>query len=238
MNMPWLLAIHITGGIVAILSGAVALWSGKGERLHRAFGALFVIAMLIMAGTASYMAFRLDQTGNMFAGLLVFYFVGTAWITVRRKESTIGTFEYFALVLGVIMAGLSLYGGLRDLGAPAGALGPGGVPLRTSGFASTVLGIALVIAALFDLKVIIRGGIAGAPRIARHLWRMLLAFFIASGSFFIGQMKVMPQWVLEFRPLLFALGFAPLVFLVFWLIRVRLTKWYERSAPSAKGAHA
>ena len=231
--MSTLLIIHITGASVAILSGAGALWSRKGERVHRAFGALFVIAMLIMAGTASYMAFRLDQTGSMFAGLLVFYFVATAWITVRRKENTIGKFEYAAMVMALILAGLSVYGGLRDLGAPPGALGPGGVPKNTAGFAATVLGTALALAALLDLKVIIKGGIAGAARIARHLWRMLLAFFIATGSFFIGQQKIMPEWILQARPLLFALGFAPLAFLVFWLIRVRFTKWYKRNADMA-----
>lgn len=226
--MSTLLAIHITGASIAILSGAVALWSRKGERIHRASGALFVVTMLIMAGTASYMAYRLDQTGNMFAGLVVFYFVGTAWITVRRKENTIGKFEYVAMVMALILAGLSVYGGLADLGAPPGALGPGGVPKNTAGFAATVLGTALALAGLLDLKVIIKGGSAGAARIARHLWRMLLAFFIATGSFFIGQQKVMPEWILQGRPLLFALGFAPLLFLVFWLIRVRLTKWYKQ----------
>jgi hypothetical protein len=37
----------------------------------------------------------------------------------------------------------------------------------------------------------------------------------------------MPEWILQGRPLLFALGFAPILFLVFWMIRVRLTKWYK-----------
>jgi uncharacterized membrane protein len=179
--MSMLVVIHIAGGAIAILSGAVALWSRKGERIHRAFGALFVVAMLIMAGTASYMAFRLDQTGNMFAALLVFYFVGTAWITVRRKENTVGAFEYVTMAMALVLAGLSIYGGLNDLAAPPGALGPGGVPKRVLGFAGTVMGATLALAALLDLKVIIKGGIAGAARIARHLWRMCFAFFIASG---------------------------------------------------------
>lgn len=236
--MSTLVAIHITGGSVAILSGFAAVLSRKGERVHRAAGAIFVLAMLVMATTASYMAFRLDQTGNMFAALLVFYFVGTSWITVRRKENTIGKFEYLAMVMALVLAGLSIYGGIGDLNAPAGALGPGGVPKNTLGFAATVMGSALALAALGDLRVIIRGGIAGAARIARHLWRMCFAFFIASGSFFIGQQKVMPDWMLQGRPILFALGFAPLAFLIFWMIRVRLTKWYARSVAPTAGAQA
>ena len=129
--MSSLVAIHITGGSIAILSGFAAVLSRKGERLHRAAGVIFVLAMLVMATTASYMAFRLDQTGNMFAALLVFYFVATSWITVKRKENTIGKFEYLAMVMALVLAGLSIYGGIGDLNAPAGALGPGGVPKNT-----------------------------------------------------------------------------------------------------------
>jgi hypothetical protein len=31
-----------------------------------------------------------------------------------------------------------------------------------------------------------RGGVLGAKRIARHLWRMCFGLFIAAGSFFLG----------------------------------------------------
>jgi uncharacterized membrane protein len=228
--MSTMLIVHIAAGAVAILSGSVAVLARKGERVHRASGAVFVMSMLIMATTATYMAIELGQTGNMFAGPLVLYLVATSWMAVRRKENTVGTFEYIAFAVAVVMAGLSLYSGITGLGAPADALGPGRVPTRTIGIAATLLGTALALAALFDLKVIVRGGIAGAARIARHLWRMCLAFFVATGSFFLGQMKVMPDWVLQVRPVLFALAFAPLVFLIVWMIRVRLTRWYARNA--------
>ncbi len=54
--------------------------------------------------------------------------------------------------------------------------------------------LALFFAAL-DFKVILQGGISGAARIARHLWRMCFALFFAAGSFFLGQQKVMPVWM-------------------------------------------
>ena len=86
------------------------------------------------------------------------------------------------------------------------------------------------IAAASDLKVILKGGIAGAPRIARHLWRMCAALTIASGSFFLGQQKFLPV-ALHGSPLLFVPVFAPLLLMFFWLLRVRLTNWFKR--PSA-----
>jgi hypothetical protein len=71
-----------------------------------------------------------------------------------------------------------------------------------------------------DFKLILKGGLSGAPRIARHLWRMCAGLTIASGSFFLGQQKFLPPaW--HGSPLLFVPVFAPLVLMVFWLIRVR-----------------
>ena len=88
-------------------------------------------------------------------------------------------------------------------------------------------GLSVFFAAL-DLKVILQGGLSGAPRIARHLWRMCWAFFIAAGSFFLGQQKVMPVWM-HGAWYLYVLGLAPLGFMIFWLIRVRLGKRFKAS---------
>jgi hypothetical protein len=43
-----------------------------------------------------------------------------------------------------------------------------------------------LLAAAGDLRMLVRGGLFGAKRIARHLWRMCFGLFIASGSFFFG----------------------------------------------------
>jgi hypothetical protein len=71
-----------------------------------------------------------------------------------------------------------------------------------------------------DIRYVRRGGLSGTPRIVRHLWRMCTALFLATCSFFLGQQKVMPvAW--HGSPILTALALAPLVAMIFWLIRVR-----------------
>ncbi|MFL5381463.1 MAG: hypothetical protein ACJ8GN_02940 [Longimicrobiaceae bacterium] len=50
---------------------------------------------------------------------------------------------------------------------------------------------------------------------------MCFALFIASGSFFLGQMKFLPE-PLRILPLMLALGVAPLFVLLYWMWRVRL----------------
>ena len=49
---------------------------------------------------------------------------------------------------------------------------------------------------------------------------MCFALFIATGSFFLGQAKVIPQ-PLRIFPVLTVLALLPLVFMLYWLVRVR-----------------
>ena len=56
--------------------------------------------------------------------------------------------------------------------------------------------------------------IKDARRLARYLWRMCFGLFIASGSFFLGQMKFLPQ-SLRILPLVGTLAVAPLVILLY-----------------------
>jgi hypothetical protein len=50
---------------------------------------------------------------------------------------------------------------------------------------------------------------------------MCFGLFIATGSFFLGQMKFIPEPA-RIMPLLLVLAFAPLVFLLYWMWRVRV----------------
>ena len=68
-----------------------------------------------------------------------------------------------------------------------------------------------------------RGTLSATQRLSRHLWRMCFAFFIATGSFFLGQQDVLPQ-ALRGSPILFVLAFAPFALMLFWLVRVRFSK--------------
>jgi hypothetical protein len=80
-----------------------------------------------------------------------------------------------------------------------------------------------------DFRVLRHGGIAGVPRLARHLWRMCLGLFIAASSFFLGQQQVMPAFI-QGSPLLLVLAFAPLPLLIFWLVRVRTARQFRLNA--------
>ena len=208
------LALHIGGGSIAILSGYGALFLEKGERLHRLFGKIFVIAMLLMATLGTVLSIPIHQRGNIGAGILAAYLVATAWMTVRRKEGTVGRFEKIVVLIPLGVTVLFLIWGMQ-------ATMNGG---HLDGYRSPLYYVFAFIAALFaslDFNVIRQGGISGVQRIARHLWRMCFALFFAAGSFFLGQQKVMPAFM-HGSPILLALGLAPLAIMIFWLVRVRI----------------
>ncbi len=218
------LVLHITGGSAAMISGAVALLARKGEDLHRAAGTLFFLSMLLTAAIGATVApFLTDgQRPNTVAGVLAFYLVLTAWTAVRRQDGGVDRFAIlgFFVALGTAVAGVLF--ALEAQSSPTGTID--GSPPQAFYLFMIVGGVA----AASDLKVIVRGGISGAPRIARHLWRMCVGLFIAAGSFFLGQQQVFPPSV-RGSLILFVPVFAPLLFLLFWLVRVRLTNWINRA---------
>lgn len=221
-----LVITHIAAGSTAILAGYAAVAVRKGERLHRAFGNAFALAMLIMAGMALYLAIVFQgvlpgQKGNIIAAILAAYLVTTGWMAAKQKDAVIGIFERCAFGVIVLLCGLALFWSIEA--ARAGKF-DGYRPV----FYYVFTGVTALLAAI-DLRVILRGGVSGVQRIARHLWRMSFAFFFAASSFFFGQQKVMPQsmhgaWYLT------VLGLTPLVVMAFWLIRIRFGQRFKRSA--------
>lgn len=227
-----MLIMHVSAGCVAILAGAAALSVRKGERLHRRFGTVFFAAMLVMATFATLLSV-LRQPGTIVGGIFTIYLVVTAWATVRRSAGSVGTFEKIAFVVAAACASAELLLGAFAARSPTGRLF--GYPAMLY----YVLGSLVMLAALGDLKLILRGGISGASRIARHLWRMCFALFFATGSFFLGQQKVMPAFM-HGSPLLVVLGLAPLALMFFWLWRVHSGSSDDKQnqRPQAAGLHA
>ena len=122
-----LLPIHIAAGGLAIVLGAVALSVKKGGTLHRRSGLLFVYAMLVMATSASIMALRNGiADGNVMAGVMTAYFVGTALMTVRPASPWTRRINAAALTIAISLA-LACDRGRRQ-GRQQPWPSPGGVP--------------------------------------------------------------------------------------------------------------
>jgi hypothetical protein len=75
--------------------------------------------------------------------------------------------------------------------------------------------------AVFDVKAIMRGGVSGAPRLSRHLWRLGFALFIATLSLFVGQPQVFPERLRDSH-LLVGPVLLVAAMVLFWLVKIRL----------------
>jgi hypothetical protein len=218
--------LHIGAGTLSLVSGLIALASRKGGRLHRAAGKVFFVCMLIMASFAIYLAVAMpDQLVNVFIGVLTLYLVGTAWLTVRRKPGAAGLAEKIALVVAIILCApfailsFQLATGLPTLFKSAVGFG-GPILIAIYGFTSM-----LAIAVVSDAKVVLTGGVTGAPRVARHLWRMCLGLVLAAGSAFTNGLARFLPGPYHVPRAFFLPQLILLVVLIFWMIRVRLTGW-------------
>lgn len=217
-----LLTLHISAGMVGIVSGAVAMSLRKGSPRHALAGKIFVVAMLIMAASAVYLAAVKHQNNNVGGGILTIYLVATAWLTARRRDGETSIFDWGALLIPLAAGIGGWISGFEALHSPTGP--KDGVPAGMHFF----MGSVMLLAAAGDVRMLVRGGVFGAQRIVRHLWRMCFGLFIATGSFFVGQgSKVFPTLLRQSNVLLVP-AVLPLLFLIFWLFRVRFTGAYKK----------
>jgi uncharacterized membrane protein len=225
MTYTPMLVVHIAGGLIAVLSGSMALVVRKGSRLHRRSGDVFAISMLLMAAGGAYIALMKSQPFNVFAGTLTFYLVSTGALVVLRKAKQKGRLE-LALMLVALAAGIiALILGLRAPGK--------------SGFGYFIFTTIALLCAAGDTRMLIRGGVSGVQRLVRHLWRMCFALFIAAGSLFLGTASDPVLRRTGLRATIFTkeirathLPQVPVIIIVvltiFWLIRVRFPNAHRK----------
>lgn len=203
--MTAILPVHIIGGVLALAGGYVALAATKGSTLHRASGRVFVGAMLVMALTGALVALATGSAISVVAGLLTFYFVTTGFLTVRRgprnaRIDRAAMMFAFSVALGAFVSGVA-------------NTGPETAP-------AFIFGIVGFVAAFGDRRMLRTGAIDGSKRIARHLWRMCFAMWVAAASFFWGPRGRVPE-PLRIPALQAFAVLLPVAVMIYWLFRLR-----------------
>ena len=153
---------------------------------------------------------------------MTFYLVATGWLTIMRKDGETGVVEF-----GLLLVALAAAGGGLTYGWEA-AHSATGLKEGYSPGPYLIFGSLSLWAAALDVRMLVRGGVSGAARIARHLWRMCVAFLIAALSFFLGKQQHFPvairgSQILNLPMLLI------LVVMIYWLIRARFIAVYKKA---------
>jgi uncharacterized membrane protein len=212
-----MVVLHIIGGLIGLTSGAVALSTRKGGRLHRKSGMIFVYAMSVLSASGAIMAARLPERISVIAGLLTLYLVITALRTVRHRAQGFDWLGAGAMVFALIVGFLSLAFAIQGLNGSNG--------LTPIGF---IFGTVALLAAAEDARLLWTRNMEWTQRIARHLWRMCFALWIAAASFFLGQSDEFPE-ALRIMPLLCTPVLLVLLLMFYWLVRVLFTQWRPQS---------
>ena len=192
-GIVWLMLVcHFGAALIALVAGSIALSVTKGGRLHKRSGMVFTWAMI--------------TTGVL-----------AAVISAYEGKSVVGGrgLDVALMILAFTLAAVSYANGVVVWQQPGHMFA--GVPAGMIFFIATIC----LLAALGDFRMIRAGDLRGTRRLTRHLWRMCFGLFIATGSFFLGQMQFVPAPI-RVVPLLVVLAVAPLLFLMYWLWRVRL----------------
>jgi uncharacterized membrane protein len=205
------LPFHILAGMLALVFGYVALYATKGATLHRRSGMFFVYTMVTLSLSGALMDALKTSTisVNVVAGLMTFYFVTTALLTVRRRAQESSWIDRAAVVFVLTVSVLAFIAGLEMMrrGRPEAA-------------PSFIFGIVGLLAATGDIRMMRARGIQGPRRIARHLWRMCFAMWVAAASFFWGPPRRVPEMIRI--PALQAVAvLLPVGVMLYWLWRLR-----------------
>lgn len=176
--MPVILPIHIAAASLALVSGAIALATAKGRTVHRKSGIVFVYAILAMCGSALVSATVNGQVVNVMAASMTAYLTFTALMTVRPPSPGSRRRDIALMLMALVLGLATLAGGLVAVARPSGRIF--GLP----SFPFFLFGVLGLSGAVGDFKTLRSGGLRGAARLSRHLWRMCMAMFITTASFF------------------------------------------------------
>lgn len=196
-----ILAMHIAFATVAAASALAALALRKGGAAHAWAGRSFVAAMALMLAFAAVLAIRSGKADMVVGSALILYCAATGWWTMR-SGGVAGGFERAMVGVPIlcVLAGLFPAGGSR-----AGA---------------AIFGLMAAGAAIGDIRYLARGTLDRAAKLRRHVWRMCVPAFAATGSAFLGQAKHLPMFLRHWG-LLAPLALAPLIVMAYWLVRAR-----------------
>ena len=207
---------HIASGAIAVVMGSITFAVRKGARSHVNAGRVFTVCMGLSSLLGAILGLIKFETFyiTFHAGVLGMTLVLTGWLLARGQSGhRKGSFVALGCVNFLNTAGL-VAAGFCALTLPEQTLR--GFAAADYFFLAGMAGIALV----NDLVILLRKTLSDRHRIAQHLWRMCLGFFIAAGSAFTGPgASIFPEAVRD-SGLLSLPELTIILFMLFWLVRI------------------
>lgn len=208
-----LIATHVILGSLAFIVGAVALFAGKGQRLHKLGGQAFYVLMtlscvitLMVSTMPNHISFSMFQISVM---SLYFLVGGKRSLEFKQTQHSLSLDKRLALVVIGVSVYVLLYSVILD-----------GIfyPLRT------VFGLLGISFGLIDLWLFRQASTTKKYWLALHLSKMTAGYTTAVTGFFVAQ-KILGGYFDWFTPTVICLAF-----IGYWLIKLRIFKLAKRTS--------
>jgi len=171
-----------------------------------------------MAITGAFIAHSSLVFISVLAGVLSLYLVLSGWITVRKPDPKTLMYNRLILVLGIAVLIFGIYLSLRAYNGMTDKIEDFIAPA----FVYYLFTLFALLGVIGDILILFKGCAVGKYRIARHVWRMCIPFYIAASSLFDGQQDIFPT---AWQGTIY-LGIPPyliMLTMLFWLFKLGLT---------------
>lgn len=215
MFLSFFLVFHICAGAIALLAGYSVIVAKKGQVAHKYLGRVYVLAMLALGLTGTYIATIREIPLSMLNGLVLCYFVLSSINTIWQAPKQTNAMDKLLFIFVILITiGFGWYSYLITQ-IESKELGGFGIE------AYIVFGSVMVLCCFGDCRFLICGGLSGNSRLVRHLWRMFFPLLMSTAAFFLGQAKHLPESIQRIELLLLPVVLVVLT-TIYWITKIQL----------------
>ena len=185
-----LLSFHILMGALSIISGFTSLLTRKGSAIHLRGGKVFLINMTFMCLSGALLSILGGITISLLVSIFTLYLVSTAWRASVRFKQTTGWLDVAGFTVTTALSVSFFYHGHLAQISPTGTIDD--IPIGATPY--YVFAFISLFSAFRDLSFILQTKRTRKQAQPSHIWRISLALFIATSSFFTGNPQVFPDW--------------------------------------------
>lgn len=207
---------HIASGTIAVLMGAVAFAVRKGATSHVNTGRVFTAAMALSSLLGAVLGLIKIETFyiTFHAGVLGMTLVLSGWLLARGHTGHRSTLYVAIGCVNILNTAGLVAAGFCALTFPDQTLR--GFAAADYFFLAGMAGVALI----NDLIILLHKTLSYRHRIAQHLWRMCIGFFIAAGSAFTGPGASIFSEAVRNSGILSLPELTIILLMLFWLFRI------------------
>lgn len=186
------LFLHAISGGLALISGLLAIFSKKGQKLHLKSGLIYYWSMMAVVVTGLILGIYRSNIFILTIAVFSFYMVFTGRrILSNKKEVVAKMIDWMATIICLAIGLFMLYLGIIN-GWRIGFAGV--VPMLL------VFGLLLSWMCLEDLKLMARKHFIKGSYLIKHISRMGGSYIATSTAFLVINIDLQPVWIIWLLP--------------------------------------